>query len=123
MIKKPDDTLALAKERTVLANERTKMSNERTFLSWVRTGLACVAGGIAIIRFLPFQQSMHEFIAKIVGECLIVMGILIFLIAFFNYRQSYKQLDLLPEQKGSFLATAFVTVALVVLSSILLWIT
>ena len=89
-----DEQLPLAQRRTNLATERTRLANERTFLSWVRTGLACVGGGVAVVRILTFFHPTHHFLAKIAGLALIVVGMVIFLFAFLDYRESYLKLDL-----------------------------
>lgn len=76
-----DETIRFARERTDLAEDRTLLAIERTFSAWIRTGLAFVGGGIAIIRFLPFEHSAHQSMAKIGGLILILLGIAIFILA------------------------------------------
>lgn len=81
----------LARERTLLARERTRFSAERTLSSWIRTGLASVGGGFAIIRLLVFQAISHRIMANIIGEILIVWGIVILVLSLIDYRKSCKK--------------------------------
>lgn len=122
MIDNVDERTILARERTALANERNKLANERTFLAWIRTGLAAVGGGLAIIRFLTFQNSSHQILSEITGSILVILGIAIFGLSFFDYRSSYKKLKVEKCYAGSIWATTIISVVLIVVSIILLFI-
>ncbi len=88
-----NERVALAKERNLLAGERTRLSAERTLSAWMRTGLASVGGGFAIIRLLEFQNVTHRVMANAVGEVLIIWGIIIFILALIDYRESCKKVE------------------------------
>lgn len=89
---KDDESLSLAKERTFLAVERTRFSAERTLSSWVRTGLTSVGGGFAIIRLIVFQAISHRIIAHIIGEILIIWGIVILIFSLISYKRFCKKI-------------------------------
>lgn len=93
------ERVELAKQRNQLAFERTRLSAERTVSSWIRTGLASAGGGFAIIRLLVFQNVSHRVLANIIGEILIVWGILIMIFALFDFRNSSKKFESIGSNK------------------------
>lgn len=117
----PDERVLLARERTDLAIERNRLANERTFLAWTRTGLAAVGGGIAVIRFLTFQTGAHRITAHFIGCVLVLLGIGLFSLSFFDYKSSYNKLKL-QDGAGSLWSMGTVSVLLIVISIILLFI-
>ncbi len=110
------ENLRLAKERTFLAAERTLFSAQSTLSSWIRTGLASVGGGFAIIRLIAFQPISHRIMAKIIGELLIIWGIIILISSLCSYRKFCKNIknDLPPTTEPWITSTVviFVVVSL-----------
>lgn len=122
MIDNVDERTLLARERTVLANERNRLANERTYLAWIRTGLASVGGGLAIIRFLAFKNINHEILSQITGSILVILGIAIFALSFFDYRKSFKKLKIEKYHAVSLWTTTIISFTLIIISFILLFI-
>jgi putative membrane protein len=83
-----------AEQRTDWAQHRTVLANERTFSAWLRTGLSAIGGGVAIVEFIGSQEG--EFIARILGFILILIGAGVILLAFWRYNQ----ISNLLEEKG-----------------------
>ncbi len=88
-----DESLALAKERTVLAVERNRLAAERTLTAWIRAGLGGVGGGLALIRFLTFSTPQKSMIAYASGLALILWGIGAMLYALLSYFHVLKYLS------------------------------
>lgn len=120
MLKDSDERVHLAKERTLLANERNRLANQRTFLAWVRTGLATVAGGLAIVRYLTFNTESHRIVSQIVGCILVLLGIGIFSVSFFDYKSSYKKLKVKGGYAGSLWMISSIAWVLAAVSIVLL---
>lgn len=118
----PDDQLQLAKERTSLADERTRSANERTFSAWVRTGLACVGGGAAIVRLLNFVEPTHKILATFTGILLMVLGMVIFILSFIDYKQGTKKTLSQSGFAGSVASTTFIFLMLILISSLMMFI-
>lgn len=115
-----DERTQLARERTVLASERNKLANDRTFLAWIRTGLGSVGGGVAVMKLLTFYQPLHKTLAEIMGSTLIVLGITIFILSYFDYRKSYRLLKQESKYPGTMVSITLISVVLVVVSFVLL---
>jgi putative membrane protein len=112
-------TYMMAKERTMLASERNRLASERTFLAWVRTALASVGGGFALIRFFYFENPTHQFMIRLVGDVLILLGIGILIVSLFDFFESYKRLK--PTKPGAgYYGAISITFILVIISVILL---
>lgn len=112
----------LARKRTLLATERNRLANERTFLAWTRTGLASVGGGLAIIRFLTFQHLMHQVMSQVIGGVLVLLGIAIFALSFFDYRNSYRKLRVKNGFAGSVWTISVICFVLIAVSAVMLFI-
>lgn len=82
----------LSKQRTHLATERNYMALERTFLAWVRTGLAGVGGGFVLIRLISFNTPFHQVAAYWAGLLFVLWGIVIFVLALFEYERASRRL-------------------------------
>lgn len=79
------------------------LANERTFLAWLRTGLAMITFGFVIERFglllrklgardlapIPFQL----YYSAIIGVALTLLGIVIMLIALFDFLRVSRAID------------------------------
>lgn len=116
----PDERVLLARERTALANERNRLANERTYLAWIRTGLASVGGGLAVMRFLIFNNPTHQLAAQIAGSILVILGILIFFLSFFDFRKSYQKLQLKEGFTGGVGTISLISFVLILVSFVLL---
>lgn len=81
----------LADQRTDWAQERTLLAKERTFAAWLRTGLACMAVGFGVAELLG--QLDPIWLASAIGTALITIGGSMHLIAFVNYRRTFKRLE------------------------------
>lgn len=123
IIKGNESQEEMARQRTILAMQRNALAAQRTFNAWLRTGLAGVGGGIAVIKFLPFADPTHRFAADLIGQILILWGICIFLYALFSYIQTNRQLSVMGEKDGKYLAIILITSCLVIIAITLFIIT
>ncbi len=114
----------LEAENNLLASERTLLARERTFLAWIRTGLTSVGLGVAIARFLLFQSLTHQQWAQVIGQLLILWGVLIFSLALVSYRRSYQLSNqyLMKIYSLSFMGLTIGTLILIFASLALFWI-
>lgn len=115
------DQLSLAKERTALAAERSRLAFQRTFLSWVRTGLASVGGGVALARLISFENPDNQMISQRVGEALVLLGLLIFVLSLLDYRNNYKKTER-RDYAGSIWSVTLISTVLVVISGLLFYV-
>ena len=79
-----------AEDRTDWALERTLLANERTLSSWIRSGIASVAAGVGLAKLLGSID--FPALARSIGGLFVLVGTLIYLIAFWRYRQAYGSL-------------------------------
>jgi uncharacterized membrane protein YidH (DUF202 family) len=112
---KEDQSIALARERTLLAAERT-------FLSWIQTGLTSMGISLAIARLLIFQTTEATHIARLVEPLLILWGVGIFVFALINYQRSHQKLTLSMPTLHSLTGLTLMTLILIILCSLLFWI-
>ena len=115
-----DERILLAREQTFLAQERSYLADLRTFQSWIRTGLAAVGGGLALMRLLIFQSFTHQLLSQISGGILVLLGILIFILSYIDYRNSCKTFYIHPGYAGSLYFCCLISVVLVLVSILLL---
>lgn len=108
-------------DKNALDRERTRLAAERTFLAWIRTGLTSIGIGIALAKFIIFHTIVHEQIAKISGQLLILWGICIFCFALFSYRRICIQLHSITFWRA-YTGLTIATFVLIILSFILFWI-
>lgn len=104
----------LARKRTELAIQRNVMAIERTYSAWLRTGVSAVLAGLAIVKFIGERESVHFYVV-LIGMIFVGSGILIYLLAYLNFRNNLKQLNYKGEnvtRLSSFLA--FITLAMTV---------
>lgn len=71
-------------ERNGDPDARFTLANERTFLAWGRTSLAFVATGLALARLLGDGDDL---LIELAGVALIVIGGLLALFSYRNYRR------------------------------------
>jgi putative membrane protein len=109
--------------RTDLAKERNRLAAERTFSAWLRTGLAGVGGGVAIMKFLSFTHETHEILAHIIGQMLVLWGILIFIFALTGYYVTCKRLDEKLPSRVFTLGITLIALSLMAFSIVILVIT
>jgi putative membrane protein len=69
---------------------RFSYANERTFLAWIRTALGLVTAGLAITQLLPpFDFPGGR---RLIGLPLIVLGVLISVMSFTNWRTNERNM-------------------------------
>lgn len=93
-----------------LPKKTDHMANERTFLAWIRTSIGIMAFGFVVERFALFIKqagfffsaqgtsgsnvaTSHPVYSSIFGICLVAVGALMGLFAFFNYKKVEKQIE------------------------------
>jgi inner membrane protein YidH len=107
----------------IFAEERTLLAAERTFSAWIRTALAAMAGGLAILRLIIFKSELHRIIAHIIGETLIVWGCVLIILSAIDYKKTRDKLISVGSYKGSLLGFLVVVVPLLLMSTLLIWVT
>lgn len=110
------------KQDTQLAHIRTQLAAERTFSAWIRTALAALAGGLAILRLVVFKSELHQVIAHIIGELLIIWGSLLILLAAVDYKRMSDQLKV-KHYKSSAFGFLIIVGPLLMISLLLFWVT
>lgn len=86
-----DMRVQLSYQRSRQSLARTKLATERTFSAWIRTGMAAQVAGLAVAKFIALGQ--FHWISKIIGGIFILISLSIYFIAFWSYRQTYRNLD------------------------------
>ncbi len=106
-----------------LSEERTLLAAERTFSAWLRTALAAIAGGVAILRLISFKTETHRIVAHIIGELLILWGILLIVLASIDYKKMHKKLVVAKSYKSSPFGLIVIVLPLLVMAGLLIWVT
>jgi putative membrane protein len=106
-----------------LAQLRTLLAAERTFAAWVRTALAGIGGGLAIDKLLVFEQTSHEWIARLAGQVLIVGGAALILFAFWDYRRAAQIAGRTDQPRARLWVFALISAALIGVALLLFWLT
>ncbi|MGL6140389.1 MAG: YidH family protein [Planktothrix sp.] len=85
--------------------QRGHQANERTFLAWLRTSISLIALGFAIAQFTLFLHQLkssfsekkvynnHIFNSDNIGIILVITGMIIIVIAAWNYNQVFWQIE------------------------------
>ncbi len=107
----------------MLAEERTLLAAERTFSAWLRTALAAIAGGIAILRLISFKSDTHRTIAHVIGEMLILWGILLIVMSSIDYKKTHQKLIVAQSYKSSHLGFVLIVLPLLIICGLLIWVT
>jgi putative membrane protein len=90
------------KDYNMFEKSREHLANERTFLAWIRTSIALMGFGFVIVKFALFltQVSMlmdgkvvsSNLHSSLVGVVMIGLGVLVALLAFFQFKKHEEQL-------------------------------
>ncbi|MBC7278077.1 DUF202 domain-containing protein [Nocardioides sp.] len=100
---------------------RFSLANERTFLAWNRTALALIAGGVALEAL---GLDLHSGLQLIASLVLIAAGIVVAVLAWFEWKRTESSLRAAAPLPGSatslaLSATVMVTGVLVILGVLL----
>lgn len=107
-------------DSNTLAQERTLLAAERTFSAWLNTALGAMAGGLAILRLLIFKTIFHKILAHIIGNMLIMWGMLLIVFAAIDYKKIAHALPKTTSYKGSVIGFYIIIIPLLVMSLLLL---
>lgn len=110
-------------KKNMFDKSREHLANERTFLAWIRTSIALMGFGFVIVKFVLFlkeisiylkiEQSVTSGYSAIVGIVMVLIGVTIALLAYFQYRSKEKQINN-SEFKSSPLLILLITLILLV---------
>ncbi|MBD1395047.1 YidH family protein [Mucilaginibacter glaciei] len=114
-----------------IINPSEHLANERTFLAWIRTSIALMGFGFVVVKFSLFIRQLALILpGKVVlptkgysseiGILLVAIGAAMALLSFFRYRSTEKQL-LDNAYKPSFLLSVSLTVAILIISALLVY--
>jgi len=100
------------------------LANERTFLAWIRTGLATITFGFVVERFslllreLGLKSTLAPVLSvhysSIIGVGLTLLGVVIMIVALFNFLQIRRAID-----KEEFHPQAGFAILLTILASLI----
>ncbi len=107
------------------------LANERTFLAWIRTSIALMGFGFVVVKFSLFIKQLSVVLggkgmlpgkgfSSSIGIVLVALGAVVALLSYFHYLRTEKQL-LKKAYQPSFALSLGVTVAIVLVSLLLLW--
>jgi len=95
--------MAKSLEKGTFGKSREYMANERTFLAWIRTSIALMGFGFVIVKFSLFLKEISLLLEKkgvsskeysaLVGVIMVVLGVIIAVLAFLQYKKHEKQLN------------------------------
>lgn len=112
-------------------NPSDHLANERTFLAWIRTSIALMGFGFVVVKFSLFIKQLSVVLggkeiltgkgfSSSIGIVLVALGTIAALLSYFRYLGTEKQLLKKAYQPSSALSLG-VTVAIVLVSLLLLW--
>jgi putative membrane protein len=114
-----------------VTNVSDHLANERTFLAWIRTSIALMGFGFVVVKFSIFLKQISFVItdrqllpnkgfSADIGIVLVAFGALIALLGYFRFRYIEKQL-LQKNFYPSFRLSLLVTLAILMISGLILW--
>jgi len=119
-----------SKEQNTIERVREHLANERTFLAWIRTSIALMGFGFVIVKFSLFLKQISLMMetktiptkgySAIIGIVMVVIGLLIALLAFLQFKRIEKQLNSNYYTSSSRI-TIFVTTIILVGGIVLIW--
>jgi putative membrane protein len=82
---------------------REHLANERTFLAWIRTGIALMGLGFIVVKFALFLKEILFLLngnslvstkgySALVGVALVALGVLVCLLAFWQFKRVENQI-------------------------------
>lgn len=112
-------------------NPSDHLANERTFLAWIRTSIAMMGFGFVVVKFSLFIKQLSIVLAgktilpgkgfsASIGIALVAIGALLALLSYVRYNHTEKQL-LNKTYHPSFVLSLLLTIAIVLISLLLLW--
>lgn len=112
----------LADKRTTLARDWTFYAIERTLAAWIRTGFSIAGAGVTLATALRNTSSRE--LSLTMGTLMIIMGILTFIYALYEYFESYRFIqevysdpqDQIQNFRINLIAATVLTVALIIIS-------
>lgn len=104
---------------------REHLANERTCLAWSRTGIGVMAFGFAVVKFSLFVKQIASGLgseihipqkgySSVIGILLVVVGCLISLFSFLQYRRNIRLIRQRQFQYSSSLIAALTAVIITV---------
>lgn len=94
--------MAKLKGENQIERSREHQANERTFLAWIRTSVALMGFGFVIVKFVLFlkqlsllletEGSQSRGLSAVAGVIMVVVGVLIAILAFLQYKRAEIQL-------------------------------
>ena len=115
------------------SNEKSRehLANERTFLAWIRTSIALMGFGFVIVKFALFLKQLSIMLQErplpsakgysaSIGVIMVALGIVLAILAFWQYKKVQKQLNSESFVPSSILST-LLTLAIVLGGIILIF--
>ncbi|HDS07595.1 MAG TPA: DUF202 domain-containing protein [Bacteroides sp.] len=89
-------------ENNSIERSREHLANERTFLAWIRTSIGLMGFGFVIVKFALFIKQLTGLLdtddipakaySSIVGVVMVGLGVIIAILALFQFKRNQKQL-------------------------------
>jgi len=102
------------KEKNSIERSREHLANERTFLAWIRTSIALMGFGFVIVKFTLFLKELSLILktanepakgsSAIIGVIMVAIGVIIAILAYFQYKKNKEQL-----QKSYFVSSSMLS--------------
>lgn len=101
-------------EKNSIERSREHLANERTFLAWIRTSIALMGFGFVIVKFTLFLKELSLILktanepangsSAIIGVIMVAIGVIIAILAYFQYKKNKEQL-----QKSYFVSSSMLS--------------
>ncbi len=93
-------------------NVTDHLANERTFLAWIRTAIAVMGFGFVVVKFSLFVRQFtllvdakdvqhHQGFSGIIGISLVLIGAVMVVFSYYNYKRIQKEINRADYQSGS----------------------